>query len=193
MEDILLIGGGGHCVACIDVIELEKKYNIVGVIDKNENVNSSILGYPIIGTDDDLPGMRQKVSRAFLSIGQIKTADIRARLFHHLKALDYVMPTIISPLAYVSKHAEIGVGCIVMHGAMINANVTIGDNVIINSKSLIEHDSVVEDHCHISTGAVINGGCHIQAKSFIGSNAVLKERVSVPENNFIKAGGLYKG
>lgn len=31
--EIILIGGGGHCKACIDVIETERKYRIAGIID----------------------------------------------------------------------------------------------------------------------------------------------------------------
>ena len=33
MKNIILIGAGGHCNSCIDVIELEKKYKIIGLVD----------------------------------------------------------------------------------------------------------------------------------------------------------------
>ena len=33
MKKIILIGAGGHCASCIDVIENEKKYEIIGLID----------------------------------------------------------------------------------------------------------------------------------------------------------------
>ena len=35
MKNIVLIGGGGHCKSCIDVIEMEKKYKILGLVDNN--------------------------------------------------------------------------------------------------------------------------------------------------------------
>ena len=34
MKKIILIGGGGHALSCIDVIEHEKKFKIIGIIDK---------------------------------------------------------------------------------------------------------------------------------------------------------------
>ena len=34
MRKIILIGAGGHAKACIDVIEEENKYKIIGVIEK---------------------------------------------------------------------------------------------------------------------------------------------------------------
>ena len=33
MRKIILIGGGGHALSCIDVIEHEKKFKIVGIVD----------------------------------------------------------------------------------------------------------------------------------------------------------------
>ena len=36
MKNLILIGAGGHCVSCIDVIEKEKKFKIVGVLDKKK-------------------------------------------------------------------------------------------------------------------------------------------------------------
>jgi len=34
MEDIILIGGGGHCRSVIDVIESENKFLIRGIVDQ---------------------------------------------------------------------------------------------------------------------------------------------------------------
>ena len=33
MNNIILIGGGGHAYSCIDVIEAERKFKIIGLID----------------------------------------------------------------------------------------------------------------------------------------------------------------
>ena len=54
-ENIILVGGGGHCKACIDVIELEKKFNIIGILDDDESkIGFTILGYQIIGTSNQI-------------------------------------------------------------------------------------------------------------------------------------------
>ncbi len=41
---IVLIGGGGHCKSCIDVIEQEDKYSIAGIVDVMEKLHQKILG-----------------------------------------------------------------------------------------------------------------------------------------------------
>lgn len=73
-EQILLIGGGGHCKAAIDVIEQENRYNIAGIIDKKELIGSDVLGYKVIGCDADLSSLRTQYSNAIVTAGQIKCA-----------------------------------------------------------------------------------------------------------------------
>jgi len=190
MKEILLIGGGGHCRAVIDVIEQEKKYTIIGIIDSKEKVGQKVLNYEIIGSDDELESLFEKYKYACISVGQIKSAEPRIKLFETLKKIGFTLPTIISPIAYVSQHAFIDEGTTVMHHSLINANARVGKNCIINSKALIEHDALIEDHCHISTGATVNGGVHVKSGSFLGSNSTSKEGVSI--EGFIKAGALVK-
>jgi sugar O-acyltransferase (sialic acid O-acetyltransferase NeuD family) len=196
--ELLLIGAGGHCRSCIDVIEQEGRFKIVGIVGKPGEVESGkseagsgetdVLGYPIIGTDDDLPELRKKYRYALVTVGQIKSPGTRMRLFDRLLELDFELPTIISPLAYVSKHASIGQGTIIMHHALVNAGAKVGNNCIINTKALVEHDAVIEDHCHISTGAVVNGGAFVGSDSFMGSNSVSLEGVTIGKKCVIGGG-----
>lgn len=190
MEEILLIGGGGHCKACIDVIEQENRYKIAGIIDKPQLKGKKILGYDIIGCDDDLEKLFEKYKNAFITIGHIRSNTVRIKLFNLVKTIGYNTPTIISPLSYVSKHTKLGAGTIIMHHSLINADAIIGKNCIINTKSLIEHDVTIEDNCHISTAAIINGGCLVKQNSFIGSNSVSKEYITI--DGFNKAGSLIR-
>lgn len=189
-ENIILVGGGGHCHSVIDVIENENKYNILGIVDKKENIGKEVLGYKIIGSDDDLEKIFKKSKYAVITIGQIKSNQIRIELFKKLKEIGYFLPVIVSPLSYVSKHSIIEEGTVVMHHVLINANVKIGKNCIINSKALIEHDTIVEDNCHISTASILNGSVLVKENTFYGSNAVSKQDIEI--KGFIKAGSINK-
>ncbi|WP_067177476.1 NeuD/PglB/VioB family sugar acetyltransferase [Sulfurospirillum sp. UCH001] len=189
-KKILLIGGGGHCKSVIDVIEQENRFEIAGIIDKKELIGHDVLGYKIVGSDEDLNHLRQHYHYAFITVGQINSPEIRIELFEMLKCLGYELPVVISPLAYVSKHGHISEGSIVMHHALVNASAHIGKNCIINTKALVEHDAIIEDHCHISTGAILNGGAHVKAGTFYGSNVTCKEYATV--KGFIKAGSIVK-
>lgn len=189
---LVLIGGGGHCAACIDVIELEDKYEIVGIVD-NDASDDVVCGYPVLGKDSVLSTLPSSIENALITVGQINSPANRQRLFELTSKLGFNHPTIISPRAYVSKHAHLGRGTIVMHDALINARATVGSNCIINTKALIEHDAIVEDNCHISTGAIINGGAVIKRGSFAGSNSTSVENAASKENAFIRASSLFRG
>ena len=192
MNKILLIGAGGHARSCIDVLEEENQFEIAGLIEKGESIFNESLGYPIMGTDDDLKVLRQQYKNALITVGQIKLPKIRIKLYQLLKELDFTLPVIVSSQAYVSKHSQIGEGSIIMHGVIINANAKIGNNCIINNRALIEHDAVIGDHCHIATGAIINGEVSVGDETFIGSGAITKQAISIGKNCVIGAGVVLK-
>ena len=190
MKDIILIGGGGHCKSVIDVIEQEGQFKIAGIVDKPEFLGSDILGYSVIGNDSDLGILVNKYKYALVTVGQIKSPLLRMKLFELAKKSGFILPNIISPRAYISKHAMIGKGTVIMHDTLINANTKIGENCIINSRVLIEHDCRISNHCHVSTSATINGGVVVKSGSFIGSGTITKESITIGRNSFIKAGSL---
>lgn len=185
---ILLVGAGGHARACIDVIEQEGRFTVVGLVGLPHEVGTRMLGCPVLGTDADLPGLLGEYAHALVTVGQIKTAEPRMRLFDLLEQNGRTLPVIVSPRAYVSPHATLGAGTILMHGAVVNAGAVVGRNCIINSQSLVEHDVVIGDHCHIATAAAINSGVRIGPATFIGSNSSVRQVVSIGERCVIGMG-----
>ena len=189
--DLVLIGGGGHCVSVIDVIENENKFNILGILDSNIN-EDNVLGYPILGGDHLIKDLNNENTWFLITVGQIKSYSIRANIYKTLNIYGAKLATVVSPLAYVSKHANIEEGTVIMNGVVINAKSKIGKNCIINTKANIEHGVTIEDFCHISACAVINGDSIVEKGSFIGSNATISNGISIKENSIISAGKFIK-
>ena len=188
MKEILLIGSGGHCVSCIDVIESENIYEIRGIILSSIKNSKPVLGYKILGTDKDLIKLKKQIPNMFIAIGQIKNFEPRKKIYEYLKKIKIDIPTIKSPSSYCSIHASLGRGTILMHNAIVNANSKVGENCIINNNSLVEHDVKIGNHCHISTGAIINGGVEIGEGTFVGSGSVIKEGTKIGNRVVIGAG-----
>ena len=65
---ILLIGAGGHARACIDVIEQEGRFNIAGLVGLPHEVGSRVLGYPVLGSDIELPDLLKMVLKLWLPL-----------------------------------------------------------------------------------------------------------------------------
>jgi sugar O-acyltransferase (sialic acid O-acetyltransferase NeuD family) len=179
MKDIVLIGGGGHCKAVIDVLEATSAWRIAGIVERRGSGIREVLGYEVIGFDEDLAALRQRYEFALVTCGQIKTPEPRMRIFHALKASGFVLPALVSPRAHVARSAVLGEGTIVMHGAHVGPDARIGANTIVNSRALIEHDALVGSHCHIATSACVNGGVSVGDRSLIGSGAVCREGTSI--------------
>jgi sugar O-acyltransferase (sialic acid O-acetyltransferase NeuD family) len=189
-EKIILIGGGGHCKSVIDVIEKQNKFKIAGIVDVKEKQDSDVLGYKIIASDEELPQLISKYKNVCITVGQIKSPAARIALYLQAKKLNAVFPIIISPTAYVSKHANINEGTIIMHGCIINAGVTIGVNCILNTGSLLEHEAIVGNHCHVSTNACINGQVVLGNEIFVGSSSVINNNIQVASNVIIGSGSV---
>lgn len=187
-HSLILLGSGGHAKSCINLIESIKNINIQGILVKDGDTGKDILGYPIIGSDDDLINLVSESTKALVTLGQIKTAKSRIKLYELIKSLNLCSHALVSPFASISKHVELGEGTVVMHGALINSSSKVGVNCILNSGCIIEHDVVIGNHCHISTGAKLNGGVIVEDECFIGSGANIKEGVTIGRGSIIGMG-----
>lgn len=189
-KSLILIGGGGHCKACIDVIEAEGKFDIFGILDSKDKIGKQLLGYPFIGTDDNIDEYVKEGYSFLIALGQIKTVNPRKMLFEKLKSLNADLPIIISPYAVVSKHTLIGAGTIIMHSVNINAGANISNNCILNTGCNIEHDVIIGENSHVSTSVVINGNCMIGKEVFIGSGSIITNGIQIKPSVVIGAGSL---
>ena len=192
VKKLVLIGAGGHGKSCVGVIESKTGYRILGFIDTKLSVKDKILGYQVLGGNERIAEFMKDEDVYFLiTVGQIRSAGARVQLFEQLEKLKArFVPDVIADSAYVSKHARLGVGTIIMHQAVVNAGARIGNNVILNNHSLVEHDCVIGNHTHISTGSIVNGDCVVGDRVFIGSGSVLVNGVHVASDVLVGAGSV---
>ncbi len=192
-KNVYLVGGGGHCRSCVDVIESTTEWQVKGIFDKQKIASENLFNYPYLGDDTQIDNYINSENYFLVTVGQIKSAEPRKRLYNLLKNKGANIATVVSAQSYISKYAILDEGVIVMHGALVNAGARIGVNCIINTKALIEHDVQVGNHCHISTASCVNGDVEIADDVFIGSNAVIREAISVPSQAIVAAGSFFCG
>jgi sugar O-acyltransferase (sialic acid O-acetyltransferase NeuD family) len=191
MEDIILLGGGGHCKSVIDTINSLGKYNIVGILDIKDKKGSKIYNIEVIGTDDELINhYNNGVKNAFISLGSIGDTRVRRKLNDNIKNVGMTLPNIIDPTAILPENIEIGEGNFIGKGVILNSDVKIGVNCIINSGSIIEHDCIVDDYVHIAPGSTLSGSVNIGSDSHIGTNSAIIQNIVIGENTIIGAGSV---
>lgn len=187
---LVLIGGGGHGKSVLDVIRAEGRYEVIGILDVSTRVGESVMGVPIIGTDADIPRIAREVGRFLIGVGHLGNAEGRMGLLQQVQSMSAEVPNIVSPIAYVSPEAQLGPGTVVFHRAVVNAMAKVGANCVLNTGSIVEHDSVLEDNVHVSTQAVVNGECEVGEGSFLGSGSVINHGITIGPRTIIASGAV---
>lgn len=191
MEDIILIGGGGHCNSVIDVIRKINLYNIVGIIDLRDNIGKYVNGIKIIGTDEELPYYKMNgIKNAFITIGSVGNVLPRRNMYSLLKKLGFKLPIIIDASASIADSAVIAEGTFIGKKVIVNSGTKIGKNCILNSGAIIEHDCIIEEFVHISPGSVVCGGVQVGSNTHIGANSTIIQYKNIGKNVMVGAGSV---
>ena len=186
MKNIVLIGGGGHCISIIDLIE-NNKYKILGYVDKND---LKIKKIKYLGNDSEFLNKNNICTNIHISLGYMGGVNHRKRLYNIYKKKNFDFPVLISEKSSVSKKSNIGYGSVLMNGVIIQPHVKIGINTIINNNTLIDHEVEIGNHCHISTSVTINGKVSIGNDVFIGSGSIIKNNVKINDNVVVGMGSI---
>lgn len=189
MEDILIIGCGGHAKSVCDSIIGCSNYHVAGFIDCTKNEQFIYRNSFCIGSDDDLERLFQSgIRNAFVGIGYLGKSDIRQKIYERLLKIGYTLPIIIDSTAIISEDVVLGEGTFIGKGAIVNTGVKVDYMSIINSGSIIEHDCVIGAYSHVAVGACLCGNVVIGKNCFIGANATVIQDKMIGSNTIIGAG-----
>lgn len=94
----------------------------------------------------------------------------------------------IDSSVFISKSAKIGYGNLICPQAVLHTGANVGNCTIINTSSVVDHDSVVEDFSQVSPNVTLCGYVKIGRLAFIGAGSVLIPKISVGEGSIIAAG-----
>lgn len=85
---------------------------------------------------------------------------------------------------------NIGEGCFLGYGSVVQNNVIIGNHVIINTSASIDHDCVIGDFVHIAPNSTLCGNVKIGEGTFIGAGTVIIPGITIGKNCIIGAGSV---
>jgi len=192
MIPVLGFGAGGHAKVVIEVLRSMQKYEIVGLLEAEEELwGTRVLGVEVRGDDSLMAELKQRgIDHAFIGVGTVGDAQPRRQLYEKVAGFGFKIVAAIHAAAVVSSSAKIGNGPTIMAGAIVNANAVIGNNVIVNTGAIVEHDCVIGDHVHIATGARLAGGVHVGTGSHIGIGAVVRQEIRIGAGAIVGAGAV---
>ena len=187
MEDIVIIGFGGHAKSIADSIISDGKYNIAGYTD----VEDRSCKYPYLGTDDALQDcFKRGIHNVVLGIGFLGESSIRDNVINKAKKVGFEFPVIIDPSATVALDVTVGEGTFIGKNVVINAGSKVGKYCIINTGSIIEHECDVDDYSHISVGTILCGEVSVGHHTMIGAGTTVIQCKMIGSNTTIGAGAV---
>ena len=186
MKCLAILGASGHGKVVADCAECAGWNEIVFFDDAWPKLKS-IGVWGVIGDTNALLNDLAQYAGVIVAIGHNETRlKKQAELLNH----DAAMISIIHPDAKISQYAKLGLGSVVMAGAVINVDSAIGVGCIINTSATIDHDCILGDGVHISPGAHLAGGVIVGNNSWIGIGSNVLQLIEIGENTIIGAGAV---
>lgn len=192
MEELVLVGFGGHAKSIVDSIEAAGIYHIAGYTDPKSRCEYH--GYKCLGTDDDLASLfKHGIQNAVVSVGYLGKGNLRNHLYEKLKQIGYQFPVIMDPSAVVGKDVKIGEGTYIGKRVVLNAGAQIGKMSIINTGAIVEHESKVGEFTHIAVSSVLCGNVSVGRKCLIGAGTVVIQGIEIADESVVGAGSIVLG
>lgn len=171
-----LYGASGHGKVIKEILDSQGIF-VNGFIDDNPNINH-IIGLPVKHTIE-------KKDCIIISIGDNKT---RKRISERIECR--IAKAAFHSTAIISKSVTLGIGTVVMAGAIVNAESIIGEHCIINTGASVDHDCRIDNYVHISPHATLCGNVNVGEGSWIGAGAIIIQGVKIGRWCVIGAGSV---
>lgn len=182
-KKLILVGGFKETIELCELCG----YTIVGIIENNQS--GRLGGYPILGTDAQAALLHQKYQDVSVFITPDQP-DLRYKLAAFYASIGFSFASLISPKAFVSPSAHIGLGAYIQSFSNISSNVKLGDFVRINTYANIMHDADIGDCVTVAPNAVILGAVCVGAGAYIGANSTIIQSKAIGSHAVVGAGAV---
>jgi acetyltransferase EpsM len=205
---IIVYGGGGHGKSLIDLLRSMGVYRVAGIIDDGLEPGCQIMGVPVLGGQNALPGLAGGgIRQAVNAVGGLGDVSIRIKVFRLLGEAGFTCPAVVHPSAFVEASASLAPGAQIFPHAYVGSEAAIGFGSIVNTGAIVSHDCRIGNYVNISPGAMLAGevwvgdgtligmgvtvnlGVKIGATCRLGNGATVKS--DVPAGGIVRAGTIW--
>jgi UDP-perosamine 4-acetyltransferase len=79
---VIGFGAGGHAKVLIEILKLNRRYKLVGLLDPKREAGVQVLDLPVLGNDEDLPKMMgMGIRHSLIGVGSVESSSNRQRLY----------------------------------------------------------------------------------------------------------------
>lgn len=172
MEEVILIGAGGHGKVVLDAIlsNPERKIKVIGFLDDG-NIEE-IAGLKKIGNISEWKKYKDK--KFHIAIGNNSFREGLAKEIGEERLI-----TVVHKSAYISSMSKVGKGSYIGAMVVINPGSKIGKCSIINTGSIVEHDCEIGDYTHLSYRVLVGSESNVSARTMIDMGRVLERKSKI--------------
>lgn len=186
---VIILGGGGHARVLADALLLAGRQILGFTAPEREPDLAPGIGW--LGDDSVLADHDPATVELVNGLGSVGATSRRRQAFEQGRGKGYRFAAVTHPSALVAElNVTTGQGCQLLAGSLLAAGARLGDNVLINSRAVVEHDCRVGDHSHIATGAILCGGCDIGEGVHVGAGATVIQGITIGHGAIIAAGSV---
>lgn len=187
LPGVVVIGAGGHAKVVIELLRANGE-DVAFSIAAEGYEESTCLEVPVLIGDHQIRSLWEVGHRhAIVAIGD---NSLREALSKKARTTGFTFVNAVSPSATVSPTAKLGVGVVIMAGAVVNAAADVGDHSIVNTLASVDHDSLIGALVHIAPNCAIAGNVRIGNKAFVGIGSTILPNITVGPGAMIGAGSV---
>jgi sugar O-acyltransferase (sialic acid O-acetyltransferase NeuD family) len=178
-EKIIVHGGGEHARVVLDCLLAQGK-QVLGLFDP-KYAGTTLMGVPQWG---EYSAEKFPEANAIVAIGNnALRKKVVAKTIHSFTRA-------IHPSAIVSTFSNVGIGSMVLHGVIIQAQTSVGNHVILNTGARVDHDCNIGDYVHLAPGSILCGTVNIGEGALIGAGAIVLPGITVGDWAVVGAGAV---
>jgi len=190
MTKILGIIGAGHLGQQIAYYAISDNHFDKVVFFDDYTDCKFVNGFNVLGKIKDVINCFNENLFTELIIG-IGYKHMERRKFFFNQFRDCIrFASIIHSSCYVDSSVKYGVGIVVYPGSVIDARVTLKNNILINVGCTIAHDTTINSHCFLSPRVALAGLIEVGEQSILGINCTIIDNISIAAETQIGGGSV---
>jgi sugar O-acyltransferase (sialic acid O-acetyltransferase NeuD family) len=191
---LVIVGAGGHGMVVRDIVERAGTHEVVGYLDSGKRAGSSQAGLSVLGAVEEVAALAERhgFTHCLVAVGH---NSVRRACVERITAAcpSLIFPALVHPSVVVAPDVEIGAGTVVMAGGVLNPGVKIGRHCILNTGSLVDHETLLEDFASLAPGVVLGGNVSVGAGTAVCLGAKVVHGIRLGAEMVVGAGALVLG
>jgi sugar O-acyltransferase (sialic acid O-acetyltransferase NeuD family) len=175
---IAIIGAGDLGIQLAHFCKVSNAGHVVGFFDDTLPRNTLVSQLPVLGSMDHILENHEDggFDQVLVAIGY-RHMHFREAIFNRLR---HKIPfaRAIHPNAYIDSSVELGEGCVVMAGCILEMKTALAENVLLYNGCNLSHHCGIGAHSMLAPGVTLAGFTSIGERNVLGIGSVFSDKLT---------------